>query len=194
MSRAISSSRARLYQWGWIALRFAGLPGRSVPEFFRDNFGVDVSEDTVVRAVKPVRAASELKQPRGPRPQPASLSPGDDAEAPAIWTDWLRVDEQRLGVRKVLIRVPNDGFELPGVVEALATIPGIRQVIETREMREIFAVALVASEEGEEDLRAQVQEHVPGRSVSVSAIRRESDAGTAPTWLALANAAAEEER
>jgi hypothetical protein len=172
-------------------MKFEGRPGREVREYFRDRFGMEVSEDTVERAFSGIRARNTKKKPRGGSARSNETASDRDrtSDAPglAVWTDWLRVDEHRLGLRKVLIRIPNDGFELPGVVAELERMPGIRQVIETKEQREIFAVGLVRTEEEEEDLRARVLEHVPAHPVSVSVIRRESHAPTALTWLRLAH-------
>ena len=60
------------------------------------------------------------------------------------------------------------------MVNALESMPGIRQVIETEELREVFAVALLRTEEEEDDLRARILEHAHGRAVMVKAIRTES--------------------
>jgi hypothetical protein len=188
-------SRHRLYRFGWLAMKFEGRPGREVTEFFQEHFGVTVSEDTVDRAFKGARARNERKKPRGPKGEEGEDAPvqaASDPDGVAVWTDWLKVDEHRLGVRKVLIRVPNDGFEIGGLVDALERMPGIRQVIETKELREVFAVALLRSEEEEEDLRSRILEHAEGRAVSVSVIRRESSAPTAVTWLGLAKDEARE--
>jgi hypothetical protein len=173
-------------------MKFEGRPGREVPTYFRDRFGVDVSEDTVERALDGIRAQNKKKKPRGGSAQQdaahTEVEPDADREPPgiAVWTDWLRLDEHRLGVRKVLVRIANDGFELSGVVAEMESMPGIRQVIETKEQREIFAVALLRTEEEEDDLRARLLEHVRGHPVSVSVIHRESHAPTALTWLRLA--------
>ncbi len=186
-----------MYRFGWLAMKFEGRPGREVPDYFRRMFGVEVSEDTVERAVDGIRAQNRRKKPRGgsawgeaawPEVAASGAKPatGQASVDVAVWTDWLRVDEHRLGVRKVLIRIPNDGFELPGLMAELERMPGIRQVIETKEQREIFAIGLVRTEGEEEDLRARVLEHVHARPVSVSVIRRESHAPTALTWLRLA--------
>ncbi len=175
--------RTRLYRFGWLAMKFEGRPGREVSSFFERHFRVQVSQDAVERAVEPIRAKNTMKRPRGPasewprRPEDTGF---------AIWTDWLRVDEQRLGIRTVLVRIPNDGYPIDGLVEALETEPGVRQVIETKEMREVFAVALLRTEEDEDDLRARILEHAQGRAVSVTVIRRESHVPTASAWLNLA--------
>jgi hypothetical protein len=176
----------RLYVFGWLAMKFDGRPGRDVPSYFRENFGVEVSEDTVERAIEGLRGRNGKKKARGNAKQGDLPAPDEQSTDVAIWTDWLRVDESQLGVRKVLVRIPNDGFPLPELTLALERMPGIRQVIETKELREILAIGLVRTEEEEEDLRSRIQEHAPGRSVSVIAIRQESHAPTALTWHRIA--------
>lgn len=176
----------RLYIFGWLAMKFDGRPGREVPTFFKKHFNVTVSEDTVTRAVDPVRGRNTFKR------SGTAAGPEIANDEAAIWTDWLCVDEARLGVRKVLVHVANDGYELPGLVGALERLPGIRQVILTKERREVFAIALLRREEDEDGLRAQILEHAPGHAVTLSAIRVESDRPTRAAWFALARAEASE--
>jgi hypothetical protein len=171
-------------------MKLDGRPGREVPSFFREHFDIDVSEDTVERAVDAVRARNRRKKLRGPITDCGGRGDAPEDSTVAVWTDWLRIDERRLGIRPILIRVPNDGYELPGLVAALESMPGIRQVIETKERREIVAVGLVRTEDEEEALRARILEHVPDQPVTISAIRSESHTPTALTWLHLAKSEA----
>jgi hypothetical protein len=182
-STAETAGRVRALVYGWIAAKLMGRPGRSLPEFFAHEFRIDVSEDTLERTVAALRGKSDYKSAPGPTPgRPAGLPRLE----PAIWTDWLRLDEERLGLRKVLIRIPNDGLSLAGAFDALEAMPGIRQIIETKEDREILAVALLRPGEEDDDLRARIQEHLPDRAVRVHVILRESDEPTKATWLEIA--------
>lgn len=179
------STNRRAIVFGWIAARLAGRPGRDVPSFLHRHVGVAVSEDTIERAVQPLRGRSRHKRGRGPRVEAAG-SGGDSVEDVAIWTDWLRLDEQKLGLRLLLVRIPNEGYPLDGLYDALKVMPGIRQVIETREDREIIAVGVVRSDEEVDDLRARIEEHAHGRGVRMHGILREDTAVAAITWLDLA--------
>jgi hypothetical protein len=182
-SASSTENRRRAYRYGWIAMKLAGEPDRKIEEFFRNRVGIAVKQDAVERAVRPVRATNPNKLKRGTR----STKPRLASQAPAaIWTDWLRIDEHQLGLRKVLVHIGADGFALEGVVDALDQMPGIRQVIELKESRDIYAVALLRDEREEDDLRARLLEFAPGRPVKVLVIRQESNAPALGTWLDLA--------
>jgi hypothetical protein len=175
--------RRRAYRYGWIAMKLAGEPDRKTEEFFKNRVGIAVKQDAVERAVRPLRATNPNKLQRGTR----STKPHLPSRAPAaIWTDWLRIDEHQLGLRKVLVHIGADGFALEGVVDALDRMPSIRQIIELKESRDIYAVALLRDELEEDDLRARLLEFAPGRPVKVLVIRHESDASALGTWLDLA--------
>lgn len=142
----------------------------------------------MLRAASPFRVENSQKQDRGPRGGRAA----QDRSNGAIWTDWARVEEVALGLRMVLVRVPNDGFPLEGVYEMLASMPGVRQVLETKEDREIIATALLRPGEDEEDLRARIAEHLPGRAIRLHVIGRATEEPAAATWLGLAKRELEE--
>lgn len=189
MTRATSQRRALIY--GWIAAKFQGLPDRALPDFFRDELRVKgpASADTIGRELQRVRGRNEHKlTSRSAEPDKADPAGTEDAPSAsqAVWTDWLRVREDRLGLRKVLIRIPNDGFPLPGLFEALERTQGVRSIIETKEDREILAVALLRSGEDDEELRARIAEHVPDRAVRLHVVLRESDEPTGLTWHGIA--------
>lgn len=183
-SRPPSRSRTRFYRYAWLAAKYEGQPGRGIPEFFRRHFGVDVSEDTVDNEVRPVRQPSKLKKPRGPRGVPSR--PPQATPEPMIWTDWLLADEHALGLKKLLLRIPNDGQDLDHLVTALTSMPGIRQVVQTKEDQEVFAIAILRTDAEEENLRARVHEHAPGHRIRVHSIRYESHDPTPTTWLWIA--------
>jgi hypothetical protein len=191
-SRGRRLRKYRAYQLGWLALKFAGHPERDAEDFFREELGLDVSLDTVQRAVDRVAERGEFKEPPGPRP--SSPSEEDDAEAvdPAIWPDWPRVAEKNLGLRKVLVEIRTDGREDDNLVDAIATLRGVRHVVQVRHDRKIFALAVLRTEAEEEDLRARVLEHAPGLGVTISVILKESVGPDAWTWLHLAKEAAAE--
>jgi hypothetical protein len=182
-----TENRRRAYRYGWIAMKLAGEPDRNTEDFFKRHVGIAVKQDAVERAIRPLKAANPNKLKRGSRraSHPAR-QPQSTGESAAIWTDWLRVDEHRLGLRKVLVHIGADGFALAGLVDALQQMPGIRQVLELKESRDVYAVALLHDESEEDDLRARLLEFAPGRPVRVLVIRQESDAPAQGTWLDLA--------
>lgn len=158
-----------------------------IPEYIEGELGVELSEDILEHEVGPVRARNPHKDPRGPQPVEDEKRPRRSTKSePAIWTDWLRIDEAALGLQKYLLRIPNDGMPLPDLIAFLEELPGVTQLIETAEDREIIAVVIQRSAEEADDLQAVVQEHAPTRSVRLHRIRRESDAPIVATWLDLA--------
>jgi hypothetical protein len=180
-----SPKRTRVARWGWIAGKYAGYPNRSIPDFLQTfvDSSLDLSDDVLEQEVRPVRATAAHKLARGPNRGPVADAP----ENPLIWSDWLRLDEVGLGLHKLLIRIPNDGLPLDDLVAYLRELPGIRQVIETQEDNEVFAVALCRNEAEKQDLRALIRERAPaGVSVRMHVIRLEDQSPAIRTWLELA--------
>jgi hypothetical protein len=177
----------RFLRYAWIAARFHGIPNRRLPAFLEEVLLVNgVSDDTVDNAVSDVRAS--VNRDFGPGRPPASAD-GDDA---LVWTDWLRVDELGLGLRKALIRVPNEGWNVDSLVDALRSIAGVRQVIVTAEDREVLAVVIYRTPEEGANLRARIEEHA-GRLTSgtrlpirMHLIEYETHEPTRLTWLDIA--------
>jgi hypothetical protein len=101
--------------------------------------------------------------------------------------DSLHVDEHELGLLSLLFELPNPGFQpRPGLVQALEILPGIRQIVETREDGDVIALGVVRTIAEADDLKARIQEHVPGEGVRMRLIGRESHAAAPATWLDLA--------
>jgi hypothetical protein len=183
---------ARLLQFAWIAAKFQGLPDKGLPDFLQHQVGTTpVKEDTFDAALDEVRVTSNKKDRRGPAPSGATKPP---AANPSVWTDWLRVDEGRLGLKRSIIRIPNDGLPATDLIEKLRNMPGIRQVMVTKEDREILAVAIYRKEEEADDIRAKVEEHAsPDFRVRMHELVIDTDEPTPLTWLEIAKHEAEEE-
>lgn len=177
----------RFLRYAWVASRFHGLPARELPAFLQDEIKVEpVSEDTVENAMEGLKGSGP-KRKRGGGPPPAA---NPDA---VVWPDWLRVDEIKLGLRKALIRIPNDGWPVDDLVDALRSMSGLRQIMVTKEDREIFAVLLYRNEDEADNLRARIEEHAgPNLRVRMHEIDYETDEPTKQTWLEIARREADE--
>jgi hypothetical protein len=144
-----------------------------------NHVGVRIGGSAFERDVGPIRAVSPFKAPRGRRGERRTK------EAPAL-KEWMLVEEPRLGLRKVLFRVANDGLPQPRLIEALRSLTGLAQIIETSYDREILAVAVVRTDGEARDLRSRVEELAPDRGVRMDLIETESHEPAARTWLEIA--------
>ena len=86
----------------WIAARLNGVPTRLVQQWAHDNDLHASSSSGFERAVGPLRAVSELQGSRG--------RPGRRQQERALIRDWLLVNEESLGLVKMVYRLPNDGM------------------------------------------------------------------------------------
>ncbi|MDQ3725265.1 MAG: hypothetical protein M3335_05155 [Actinomycetota bacterium] len=69
---------------------------------------------------------------------------------------WLLVDEERLGYKRALVTFPGDGARQVDLIASLRRTVGVRQVIETRERRDVHAIVLFTPEE-EDQLLAKLE-------------------------------------
>ena len=177
----------RTAQLAYIAGRMRGIPVADIPRWARDELGVALSARRIQAATAPIRATSPYKRRPG-RPQ---ASPPPRTQKPII-RDSLIVDERRLGLLRILFRLPNDGLPQPGLLAALDGLTGVRQILEVDATREILIVAVVRSFSEADDLRARLEELAPGRSVQRDLVSFESTAAAPATWRRLAQAVAHE--
>jgi hypothetical protein len=163
----------------WVAARLAGVGVQDVSDWTRKQGLPTASQTTFERAVGPVRAEAKLKGRRG---RPGQRLPKD---APALW-EWLLVDERRLGVQKVIYRLPNDGLPQAELIDAVRRLVGVRQIVEAGSDRELILVALVRDAVAASDLRAQLEDLAPGRSVKMDLVEFEDNQPAVRTWHHLA--------
>ncbi len=104
--------------------------------------------------------------------------------------DWLRIDERRLGVISFLVRLPNEGLSRPEVFDAVSEIAGITEVVETREDREIHARGVAVDLDQIADIRARLEDLVPGQAVRIHLLERETSVPAARAYLELARRSA----
>ena len=166
----------------WVAARLNGVPTRLVQQWAHDNDLHASSSSGFERAVGPVRAVSELQGSRG--------RPGRRQQKErALIRDWLLVNEESLGLVKMVYRLPNDGMPQAELLERLGTLIGVRQVIETGSDREVIVIALVRDSGAARLLRGQLEDLVPGRSVRMDTVEWEDHTAAGPTWTHLARRA-----
>ena len=153
-----------------------------MPAWTAENGLPTTSQTTFQRAVGPVKAAEPLKGARGRR--------GDrhPKEAPLI-REWLLVEEQALGILKVIYRLPNDGLPQDALCEQAGKLIGVRQIIETGSDRELIVIALVRDLIAARDLRARLEDLAPGRSVRMDLVEFEDQTPAVRTWRRLAEEA-----
>jgi hypothetical protein len=168
----------------FVAARLHGIPFNGVPEWAETHLGLRFSKTRMQNALASVRLSSAHKKRPGP-PGAASCVPED----PFI-EDSLVIDEQKLGVLRVLFRLPNDGLPQAQLLEDLEGLPGVRQILELDSTRDVLVVALAGSMSDADDLRARIQDFVPGRGVVRDIISFESHAAMPATWKRLAKDAA----
>lgn len=172
----------------YIAARAHGVRVDDVPAWVADHLGIKITRRQIQDAVGPIRAESAHKQRRGRKGVPRLV------KREPILHEGLVVDEAKLGLRRVLFRLANEGWPQPALLQDLEGLAGVRQVLEVDSTRELIIVALVVSLEDADDLRAQIEERAPGRPVRRDFISYESTAAAAATWLRLAQRTIEASR
>jgi hypothetical protein len=171
--------------FAYLAARLHGVPARKHSAYFAETVGVRISAQQAERAARPVRASSPHKGQRG-RPGPRRPK-----QSPAI-EEWLLVDERRLGLEKVLVRLIGEGRHDEDLLRQLRRLPGVRQVVETSYQRDVFAILVFRDGEEGEALRAQLEE-ITDRAVVWDPILLETQEPARATWVELTRRAAQDE-
>jgi hypothetical protein len=126
----------------FICLRLASVPERSQTRYLKQERRVNMS-GAVARQVGAKRSWRHPgKRPTGPGRRKPKRS--DQA-----LRSWLLIDEPALGFRRALARFPGEGARQVDLIAALRRLGGVRQVFETRESRDVYAVVLFRPDDEE---------------------------------------------
>jgi hypothetical protein len=128
-----------------------GVPARDRDSFLRDDCDLAFGRDPVRKA----GSAWTWYSPRKETPGTGEAEP--ERIAPAL-REWLLVDEPRLRLKRALVHFRGSGKRHAELLRALRRFVGVRQIIETREARDIWAVIIFRPEE-EDEVAARLEEH-----------------------------------
>lgn len=163
----------------WIAAKLHEILDGDLPEWTGNRFEHALDTKTLLATAKIRRPLARTgRPPQGPHPRRVTREP-------AIF-DWFWVDEPKLGLLRILFRLPNDGLPRPDLMDAMKELPGIRQVIETKTDREIIAIGLVRNLDEADHLRARIEEQAPDQSVRMDLVQEEDHLVARRTWLEIA--------
>ena len=170
--------------FAYLAARLADVPVARFNDFF-GRLGIKVRRDGAMRAMKARRFNPPTKSIAGRKPSTPSAP-----TSPAL-RDWLLVDEAALEVETALLRFPGSGRRQSALIDGLTCLPGVRQVIETAHLRDVFAVVIFLGPTHRRDLRAQVEELAP--EVVWDDVLFETHEPTVRSWQELARRTAARE-
>jgi hypothetical protein len=131
----------------FVCIKLRGKPEKAQSEYLNEELEVSMS-GAVARQV----GAKHTWIP--PKRAPGDKRPAREDEA---LRSWLQIDEPKLGYKRALVQFPGEGAKQVDLLAALKRMGGVRQVIETREQRDIFVVVLFSPEE-EDMLLARLEE------------------------------------
>jgi hypothetical protein len=188
----VAQARSRTAIFAFVAARLADIPRAEFAEFCRNELGVGLGAAALHAAGKRRRHPAPRKAPRGPKPrpgdEPAEASPPTEDRA---FRDWLMVEEHKLGLDTALVRLEGDERPPTELLENLARIPGVRQVIDLAQRRDVLIVVIFNGRHDRQRLRGQLEEL--DRNMLWEDIEHESWWPAMDTWKSLAQRAAEEE-
>jgi hypothetical protein len=168
--------------FAFVCLRLASIPERAQTSYLKREKGVNMS-GAVARQVGARRSWSPAeKRPTGP----SGTMPEREDE---VLRSWLLVDEAALGLKRAIVRFPGEGARQLRLLRSLRELPGVRQVFETRERRDVHAIVLFHPDE-EEQLLASLEGL--GRCFW-SGISHEDSRPALRTWSSFLKRAAHEE-
>jgi hypothetical protein len=130
----------------FICIKLASIPEKRQTSHLKQMLGVNMS-GAVARQVGATRTWIPPKKAAGNKRPPR--------EDQAL-RSWLLVDEPSLGYKRALARFPGEGARQVDLLASLRRVAGVRQIIETRERRDIYAIVLYIPEE-EESLLAELE-------------------------------------
>jgi len=164
----------------FILLRLASIPERTQTEHLKRVRGINMS-GAVARQVGAQRSW------RHPSKLPTGQSGKKPERRDEVLRNWLLVDEPALGLRRALVRFPGEGARQADLIATLRRFRGVRQIFETRERRDVYAVVLHRPEEEETMVTAlegfgrcywngiSLEEHEPAIESWASFLRRSAD-------------------
>jgi hypothetical protein len=146
-----AESRTALF--AYVAAKLAGLPTRLFDDTFK-RWGLAVRQDSALRAASPAKSHPATKL----RPGRTARSATPARAASGSFREWLLVDELRLDLEVALIRFPGGGSRQDELLEGLATTAGVRQVVETARVRDVYAFVVFEGAQRRRELRARLEE------------------------------------
>ncbi|HWT93609.1 MAG TPA: hypothetical protein VN238_11470 [Solirubrobacteraceae bacterium] len=186
--------RTRTAVFAHIAARLHDWPSGRDTDFFRDVLGIDMNATAAQKACSRIRYPSTEKQPPGPAP--IRSDPVDDPEptdeSPPALRRWLLVEEPKLDLDAALLRFAPSNQRQTGVLAGLRATVGVRQIIELAGTWEVLAVVVFDGARARRTLKAVVQERT-GQDPAWFDIEMEDWSPSRETWVALAQASAEQE-
>ena len=130
----------------FVCLKLEGIPEKEQTRHLKTRLRVNMS-GAVARQVGALHTWIPPKgTARGKRP----------ARRDQALRGWQLVDERELGYKRALVRFPGEGARQADLLVALRRVSGVRQIIETRERRDVYAIVIFAPEE-EDRLLAKLE-------------------------------------
>jgi hypothetical protein len=130
----------------FICIKLKSLPEKRQTRYLKNLLRVNMSG----AVARQVGARHTWIPPKG---VPKGNRPIRDNEA---LRSWMLIDEPKLGFQRALVHFPGEGAKQADLIVALRRITGVRQIIETREHRDVFAIVLFRPEE-EDQLLATLE-------------------------------------
>ena len=182
--RRLGRETERARRFAWVAARLHGVSKPFFRDFTREQLGWELDYNKASKAASPLSARSSWRGKQG-RPRTKPPPQGSPDTAPALW-EWMLVDEPALALLRVLYRLPNDGLPRPELLEVLARLGGVRQIIEISGDLEVLVIAIVENLEEANHLRARIQDHAVGQPVRMDLLSHENHQPARQTWIGLA--------
>lgn len=176
----------------WVTSRLHAVSSSFLKRFSTEQFDLEVKYGQAWGAAGALQAKSPWREKPGPRGDKSGVEPSPAPPA-ALW-DWVVVDEPALGLLRFLYRLPNNGLPRPQLLDVLAGLPGVRQLVEVSGDLEILVVAVVEDLKEAEDLRSRIQDHATGEPVRMDLISHENHQPARRTWIELARRQVERDR
>jgi hypothetical protein len=152
---SVPQDDSRTALFAYFAARLEGVPVAEFASFFKE-LGITVGPAAAMRAMRPLRRQSPHKRLPG-RPTAA----GGSSQGPSVFREWLLIEELRLDLEVAFVQFPGDCGRQSDLIEALRTIPGVRQLVELQQDRTVVALLLFSGSEQRTDLRSRLEEIAP---------------------------------
>jgi hypothetical protein len=169
-----------------LAARFSGLPAKLFDGAF-EAWGLAVKGDSAARVAKAERVPVDTKARPGRHGKGTSAAPS----ASGSFRDWTLVDELRLGLEIALVRFPGRGSRQDELLRGLSNTSGVRQILETARVRDVYAVLVFDGVHQRRALRARLEELT--EDLEWDDVLYETHEPTAAMWRDLARRAAQAE-
>ena len=151
-TRPQRESRTALY--AYFAARLAGIPSHAFDAYFK-GLGLRVRSDGAKRACRGLKYVPPTKRRAG---RSTAKRVGAVELDQAVFRDWLLVHELRLDLEVALVKFPGIGAHQGNLIRVLGQVAGVRHIIETAHVRDVFAIVVFSGPRERRELQARLEE------------------------------------